>query len=212
MSDTVNGKRLFISTLILVIVHLAGIIGINSPYRDFFLVLSPLNLLLSAMLLLWNHKRFNAATIIFLAITATAGFLVEVAGVHTHIIFGSYDYGKTLGLKLFDVPLIIGINWLMLVYCAGTIVNKLNADIFVKSLTGAALLVAMDLLIEPVAIKYDFWDWYEGTVPLRNYIAWYVVSFLLLLLFNKLQFNKENKLAQSLFIIQLIFFAALCAF
>src|SRR6218665_3631044 len=120
MSDTVNGKRLFISTLILVIVHLAGIIGINSPYRDFFLVLSPLNLLLSAMLLLWNHKHFNAATIIFLAITATAGFLVEVAGVHTHIIFGSYDYGKTLGLKLFDVPLIIGINWLMLVYCAGT--------------------------------------------------------------------------------------------
>lgn len=212
MPAPANHKRLLISTIILVIVHLAGIIGIHTPYKELFLALSPLNLLLSALLLLWNHKNFNNATLSFLIITAVAGFLVEVAGVHTRLIFGSYLYGKTLGLKLFDVPLIIGINWMMLVYCAGTIVNRLNAGTVIKSLAGAALLVAMDLLIEPVAIRYDFWDWYEGSIPLRNYIAWFVVSFLLLLLFNKLQFNKENKLAQSLFIIQLIFFAALCAF
>ena len=212
MPEQPKDNQLFVSTIVLVIIHAAGIIGIHSPYKELFLSLSPVNLLLSASLLLWNHKGFNKALFTFIIISAFAGYLVEVAGVQTQLIFGSYGYGKTLGLKLAEVPLIIGINWMMLVYCAGTIVNRLNTSVVIKSLAGASLLVALDLLIEPVAIKYDFWHWYTAEVPRQNYIAWFIVSFLLLLVFNSLNFNKENKLAQSLFIIQLIFFALLFAF
>jgi len=212
MSATQKDKRLFVSTIILVIIHVAGIIGIHSPYKDLFLSLSAANLLVSAALLLWNHKSFDTSLLSFIILTFLGGYFIEVLGVKTNLIFGSYEYGNTLGLKMLEVPVIIGVNWMMLVYCAGMIANRLNVSKFIKSTAGAALLTALDLLIEPVAIRYDFWDWYEGLPPLQNYVAWFIVSFLLLLVFNTLKFNKENKLATTLFIIQLIFFATLCAF
>jgi putative membrane protein len=40
-------------------------------------------------------------------------------GVHTGILFGNYKYGNALGLKLNDVPILIGINWFIVVYACG---------------------------------------------------------------------------------------------
>ena len=129
-------------------------------------------------------------------------------GVRTGIIFGNYHYGNTLGIKLLDVPVIIGINWMILIYCVGCIFHKIPGPIAVKSLMGAALLTGLDLMMEPIAMKYDFWKWNNSPIPAQNYVAWFVVSFLLLLIFHSLKFNKENKLAPSFYIIQLAFFGA----
>ena len=71
------------------------------------------------------------------------------------------------------------------------------------------MLVLLDWLIEPVAVKYDFWQWTNTVVPMQNYIAWFIISALLLFIFNKFEFQKNNKLAQALYIIQLVFFASL---
>ncbi|MCW3085193.1 MAG: carotenoid biosynthesis protein [Bacteroidetes bacterium] len=205
-------KQLFVSAIILVIVHVAGIIGIHSVYRDFFLALTPVNLLLSAFLLLLNHKNFNKPFLLFIIVCSVSGFFIEFLGVKTKIIFGYYDYRNTLGWKLLDVPLVIGVNWLMLVYCAGIISDKIKTTIILKSCIGALMLVILDNMIEPVSGKYGFWEWYEGIAPMRNYIAWFIVSFLLLYLFHSLKFNKQNKLAPVLLIIQFLFFAVLCFF
>lgn len=209
MSNGQKDKRLFVSTIILVVVHLAGIIGIQTEYKDLFLMCTPVNLLLSIGLLFWNHSEFNKSFFIFSILTFLLGYIVEVAGVKTGMIFGDYSYGKTLGLKLFDVPLIIGVNWLLLVYCVGVISNALNISALFKSLFGAALLTALDLSIEVVAIKYDFWNWVGDYPPIKNFVAWFIISFLLLLLFHSLNFNKNNKFAKGLFIIQLVFFIVL---
>jgi putative membrane protein len=40
---------------------------------------------------------------------------LEVVGVKTGLIFGEYKYGSTLGIKLFEVPLIIGFNWVFVI-------------------------------------------------------------------------------------------------
>jgi putative membrane protein len=148
-----GNRHLFISTLILVIVHLTGLIGINSAAGETFLQLTPVNLLLCFLLLLINHRGFNTSFIVFIIITCVCGFLVEVAGVHTGMIFGKYEYGNTLGTKLFDVPLIIGINWFLLIYSAGTICEKLPYNKYIKSLIGAVLLVMLDVILEPVAVR-----------------------------------------------------------
>lgn len=203
-----KNKRLFISAAILLIVHIAGIIGLQTSYRDLFLGLTPINLLLSASLLFINHQQFNKNFILFAVITLLSGFFVEVAGVRTGAIFGSYWYEETLGWKVLNVPVVISVNWLMLVYSAGVISNKLNANIILKSATGAALLLILDLLIEQNAHNYKFWSWMDGKIPMQNYIAWFLVSFVLLLLFHSLKFKKENKLAPVLYIVQLLFFAS----
>ena len=170
---------------------------------------TPLNLLLSISLLLWNHTEFNKSFFTFFVLTFLTGYFIEVVGVKTGMIFGNYSYGPTLGFKLFDVPVIIGINWLILIYIVGVIFNKLNVPGLVKSLFGAAVLTTLDFFIEVVAIKYNFWKWSNYTPPNQNFLAWFVVSFLLLLLFNSMNFSKNNKLAQGLFIIQLVFFVTL---
>lgn len=216
MSNEQKDKRLFavpasrqVSTIILVVVHVAGIIGLQTEYKDLFLMCTPVNLLLSVGLLFWNHNDFSKSFYIFCFLTYLAGYFIEVAGIKTRIIFGDYWYGGTLGLKVLDVPIIIGVNWLLLIYCVGVISNKLKISNFFKSLLGAGVLAATDIFIEIVALKYDFWHWWGNYPPLQNYIAWFIVSFLLLFLFHSMNFKKDNKLAQGLFIIQLVFFIAL---
>jgi putative membrane protein len=212
MTEQQKDMRLFVSTIILVIIHIAGIIGIHSPLKDLFLMLTPFNLIMCITLLFINHSTFNKSFFLFCFITFFISFFIEVAGVRTGIIFGNYAYGQTLGLKALDVPIIIGANWMMLIYCVGVICNKIKTSVILKSLIGSSILVVFDYVIEPVAIKYNYWTWNHSNVPLQNYVGWFVVSFLLLLLFNFLNFTKNNKLAQSLFIIQFVFFILLALF
>jgi putative membrane protein len=205
-------KILSISTIILVILHVAGLLGILSPYRNLFLMLSPINLLLSAFLLFINQKELTKSFYIFCVVSFLAGFFIEVIGINTGLIFGKYTYGASLGFKLINVPLIIGINWLILIYSIGVICNNLKINIIYKSLLGAAMLVILDFFIEPVAVKYDFWLWNNSVVPVQNYIGWFVTSSCLLFLFHKMEFNKSNNLARALYIIQLVFFVILATF
>ncbi len=197
------------SIAIILLLHAVGLLGLNSGYRELFLALTPINLFLSFVILFINQQEKNKAFILFCSCIFVLGFSAEVIGVKTGLLFGVYTYGNTLGLKLFNVPLIIGVNWLILVYAAGTILHKLPLHILLKSLIGAAMLTILDVLIEPVAIKFDFWHWENGNIPMQNYIAWFIISFIFLLLYNKFQFNKNNLPAKVLYIVQIVFFIVL---
>lgn len=67
-------------------------------------------------------------------------------------------------------------------------------------------MMGIDFLIEPVAINYDFWKWEENSIPPQNYIAWFLISFVMLLMSEKILTKRTNKLAIVLFITQLLFF------
>ncbi|MGZ4048033.1 MAG: carotenoid biosynthesis protein [Bacteroidia bacterium] len=209
MSPGQKDKKFFITATFLVVIYLAGVIGLLSSYKNLFLFLTPFSLLLSASLVFINHKDFNKNFYVFCFTSFLTGFFIEVIGTKTGLIFGNYTYGNTLGIKLFDVPVIIGINWLVLIYCIGIICSKLNIPFFLKSFIGAGMLVILDFFIEVVAVKYDFWGWQCSAPPVKNFIGWFVVSFVLLLIFNQLKFNKVNPIAKVLFIVQLIFFTLL---
>ncbi|HMQ01191.1 MAG TPA: carotenoid biosynthesis protein, partial [Cyclobacteriaceae bacterium] len=79
----------------------------------------------------------------------------------------------------------------------------------IKVLLGTALAVLLDVFIEPVAIHYDFWSWENITPPLQNYIGWFVVSSLLLVIFFQKPDRSSNKSAIAFLFIQLGFFALL---
>jgi len=72
------------------------------------------------------------------------GFGVEVLGVKTELIFGSYHYGESLGYKWLSVPLLIGVNWCMLLYCTSQLSKFKN--FIINALFGAALMVVLDFL------------------------------------------------------------------
>ena len=209
MSFVLKDKKLFISTIILIVFHVVGIIGLKSSYYSSFIQISSFTLLVSFILLLINHKQYNNSFYLFLIVSYIINYSVELFGVKTGILFGNYSYGNSLGIKLFDVPLIIGINWFILVYSVGCICHTINVHFIFKSIIGALMLVLLDILIEPVAIQLDFWTWEQNVIPIRNYVGWFITAFVLLILFNKFEFNKNNPLAKALYIIQLVFFALL---
>lgn len=187
--------------------YLAGLIGLNVPAAaPLFQFLTPLNLVASLGLLLLFHTNFRPAFWMYSLLAFAVGFLVEVAGVATGLIFGQYAYGDTLGFKLAEVPLIIGTNWLMLSYICGSVTDRLSVPVWAKVLLAAGLMTLLDVLIEPVAMRLDFWQWEGGVVPWQNYAAWFGVSVVLFLAYFKLPFRKQNQLAPLLLLLQFLFF------
>lgn len=90
------------------------------------------------------------------AIIAASGYLIELIGIITGLIFGEYAYGSGLGLKLFDVPLIIGLNWAILVFATAALTQQFLWPTWLKATLAATLMVAYDFFLEPVAINFDF--------------------------------------------------------
>ena len=160
--------------------------------------------------MIFFQKNKNLSFWLFLAISALAGYLIEVLGVKTGLIFGEYKYLTTLGPKIFEVPPIIGLNWFLMIYCTGSFVLSFNTrNIFLKSLIGAVLMTAFDFFAEPVAIDQKMWSWTNNNPPIQNYVAWFAISFVLLIYFNKTSFEKKNKLSTAVFWFQWLFFVSL---
>lgn len=204
-------RRTRLSIALLILFHTVGAIGLSlDATRELVLGFTPMNLVLSCMVLMWNHKKWNIAFVFWLLGVMLTGYLVEVVGVQGKCLFGGgYHYGETLGWELWEVPPVMGINWFILVYSVGIIFLNWRMNIIVKSLLGASLMVGLDIFIEPVAIALDFWNWESIHVPFQNYITWGVISFVMLLIFFVLPDIKSNKVGPALFFIQLAFFVVL---
>lgn len=193
--------------VILPLMYLAGLIGLNVPLSaSLFQVLTPFNLIASLILLLLFHTDFRPSFWVYCAVAFSVGFLVEVVGVHTGAIFGEYAYGEVLGLKVLEVPLTIGINWLMLSYLCGSVTDRLPVTMILKVLIAAGMMTLLDFVIEPAAVQLGFWQWYGGSIPPQNYLAWYVVSAALFFVYFKMPFQKKNILAPLLLVLQFLFF------
>ncbi|MCF8324906.1 MAG: carotenoid biosynthesis protein [Leadbetterella sp.] len=193
--------------------YLAGIIGLSfSSTQTFFQYLTPFHLLSSFVFLILSQENRNTSFWKFVILAISVGYLIEVLGVKTQMIFGAYAYQTTLGLKILGVPPMIGINWFLMVFCAGILIEKItkkSSNIFQKTTLGAILLTIFDFIAEPVAISQNMWTWTYGTPPFQNYIAWFIVAFVLLFAFFKLKLRKNNPLGVALFFFQLLFFAVL---
>ena len=194
----------------LVIFYTVGVAGMIIPQtRDLFKALVPLNLLMNVFLLLIYHGKIDLRFAWKALLIYSAGFVVELAGVNTGLIFGSYEYGTTLGPHLFHTPLMIGVNWFMLVYASLVITSKFIEHRYFRILIAAVLMVVYDFALEPSAIDLDMWDW-GGAVPMQNYVAWLVISFVLIWFADRSRLvNKENKIAVPLFFVQMGFFILL---
>jgi putative membrane protein len=197
----------------LIYFYAIGTIGLLFPLtREIFIYLIPYTLMLSFVLLLFFHKPMQLKIGIVFFIIAFAGYFIEVIGVNSGIIFGNYYYEYALGLKILNTPLIIGINWVMLIYCVNILFNKLNIHFVPKALIGACMMLIYDIILEPVAIKLHMWQWENNTVPLQNYLAWFLISFVFLLLIEIANVKPQNPIAKRMLMVQLGFFFLLNIF
>ncbi len=195
----------------LTLFYLVGAAGFIFPEtRTLFSKITPFALLLNVAFLAWfHHPKPDTKTVIFFTAIFLISFIVEMAGVQTGWIFGEYNYAEGLGIKVFETPLIIGINWLMLVYCTKIIADYLPAWKITKTIMAASLMVLYDLILEQVAPHLKMWVWKDDAIPLQNFGAWFLLALIFQSLAYALKIRFSNKLAAPVFIIQTLFFVFL---
>lgn len=198
-----------VAKIIIVLWYLVGIAGfLIHPLRPLFQVLTPFGMIAAAILLLYFHKPKNLKNWLIFAGIALVGFFVELIGVNTQVLFGHYEYENALGFKLWNTPLVIGLNWLVLIYCIASLAAKIR-NTWYFPIVGALAMVAFDWLMEPVAMNTGMWSWVDGAIPLKNYTDWFLISGFLFLLIRILKVEIGNKIAPVLLAMQLVFFLVL---
>lgn len=193
---------------ILVLFYTVGTVGLLMPaFRNDFLGLSPYNLVLTFIIAVLAHGKWSRSDAVFFAICYTVSMAAEWIGTSTGWLFGTYYYGKNLGLGIAGVPLVIGLNWWVLTISSASISQRISSSVIIRSLIGASLMTILDVLMEPVAMTSDFWHWKDGIIPVYNYVCWFLLAFVLHLLYCKLTSTESNKVFHALFLTLTLFFS-----
>jgi len=215
-----GNKTLYISIFIAVLFHVSGLVGMLTDARPWFISMTPLTLVLMTGLIIWNEKIIHREFILFFGLCFSFGYLSELIGTSTGLLFGEYSYGYAMGYMVLGVPLLIGIQWFVTVYSIGHTVLfgyslvKGNGyrSIFTNFLLvifAAGLTTLFDFILEPSAVSLGYWEWHpEGLIPFFNYISWFFISgFLLVPFFMLEQMSRHiNYFSIILIFIQTIFF------
>lgn len=184
-----------------------GIVLFSIPWtQTLFFHITPLTLVGLAAVVFAYHREWTSKNLFVFLFIFLFSFLIEVIGVKTGHLFGHYVYQTSLGIKLFDVPLIIGVNWLVLSYGAHAIVRRLVDTRILRIIAGALLLVLYDVILEFAAPLMHMWIFEIGYPPIDNFIMWFVLGLIFQTGLELFQISTDNKSARALFIIQMIFF------
>ena len=200
-----------ISIFIIWLVHISGLLGMVFYDLDFFAGYTSINLFLMSIILFANIKLNNKNQIFSLLLIFLIGMFSEFIGVNYGLIFGEYIYGNNLGFKLFGVPFLIGLNWVILTVICANIASILikNNSIIQIIILGTLLMLLMDFVMEPIAPKLDLWRFKNLVVPTSNYIGWLIISILTQTIYNIQFMEKEVKLSFNLYTAIFTFFVTL---
>ena len=212
MLKLIDNKELrSFSIFIVWLLNISGFFGILSNQKDFFLSSSPYVLTVTLFLLVVNNS-IDKKLLVRLFYIFLLGLSVEIIGVNFSFFFGEYKYGDNLGVKVFNVPIVIGFNWVLLVIITGNIADRFfPKSILRKVLFGSTMMILLDLLIEISAPKLDYWEFALNPVPFSNYLWWFIFSILFHFIYQT-NSKKEYIVSTNILIIHFLFFGLLALF
>lgn len=200
-------STLFICALY--IIHLSALIGVYLGYIQWFLS-KTWAILFLIFLVIWDGLPKKSIKISWpIPAIFFIGFIAEWLGVKFGFLFGDYSYGANLGMKLDDIPIIMGINWVILSLATRGIIQRFFKFPVIKILVSSVLMVSLDVLLEPLAPRLDYWSFDTMVAPLSNYMGWLVYSILMQSLLELVQFKGHFNISVHILIIQVFFFGSL---
>lgn len=191
---------------------ISGCIGFLSPAYTWFVSLTPLNLALYILVILLTLEDISKRFFMAIAIPFAMGMLSEMLGVNYGLIFGEYSYGENMGWKVLGVPWMIGVNWAVLTYCTAVVAKRLTSSHLGSVVISSLLMVAIDLLMEVSAPRFDYWEFEGGIAPLQNYFGWFGVAFVAQYLFQSVYRLEKNVAAYHILAGITLFFSIFLLF
>ena len=189
----------------LILVYFSGAIG-YSFYPAFFKPFTPYTLVFTCLVFVSFQNIKEYKYILSFFALALIGYISEVIGVKTSLVFGEYHYGDALGFKILEVPFVISLNWALLINIGILTGSLINQKPIILSFISAAIITVLDLLIEQVASEMEYWHFSDEIAQIHNYLGWFVISFIASLVFQKIMLSGNKKIALLFFSLQVFFF------
>jgi uncharacterized membrane protein len=138
----------------------------------------------------WMSTSFRDASLL-LATSSLVGCALEFAGIRCAFFCGSrYQYDAGIALQILGgVPVCVLLMWFVIAYTAIVFLRPFAIRVgeslswkrlAVKASLCALYMVAVDVFLDPLAVTYGLWRWENPgpyfTVPLRNFVAWFIVG------------------------------------
>jgi len=111
---------------------------------------------------------------------------IEALGAHTGFPFGDYHYTDSFGPMVYGVPLTIPLAWHVVVTNALFVVRAVvpHASRVTEAIVAGIICTLYDFVLEPFAttVKH-YWVWTDKEIPPLNYVAWFILSAMLIGIF-----------------------------
>ncbi len=181
----------------------------------------PVVILILHSLIALSLKR----SILFIFLAASIGTIMEYIGLKDGTFFGGHYIYKSQ-ITLFNVPINVILFWAVFIYTGYSITNSFlfwlkrekpnfktrNFWLLLSTIAFDGLVVvALDLFMDPIAVKSGSWKWLEGGqyfgVPIGNFIGWFIVTIIVTTIFRILEYffpEKETNYNKSIFIIPVL--------
>ncbi len=130
----------------------------------------------------WTPNSARRWMLIILA----CSLAVETLGALTGFPFGAYSYTNHFGPMLGAVPLTIPLAWHVVVTNALFVSRRVlpHSSRLTEAALAGLLCTLYDFILEPFATSVKaYWIWSGGSIPLQNYVAWFILSGLLVWFF-----------------------------
>ncbi|MCC8087745.1 MAG: carotenoid biosynthesis protein [Rikenellaceae bacterium] len=180
--------------------------------RGIFISITTLSLLLVIFSVFYFNRDWNSTQVAWGIFIVTSSYLLEYYGVATGTIFGEYIYGRGLAPLIKGTPLIIGLNWLFLIYSTHLIANKTCGTVVGRIVCASLLMLLYDVVAEWVAPYMKMWSFSSGYPPLRNFSVWFAASVFYHTGFELIPLRHDNPSARFLYAVQIVFFIVIGIF
>ena len=144
----------------------------------------------------------------FACASGVYALVLETVAVKTGVPYGRFSYGPKIGKLLFDaVPWTVPFSWTPLALWALTLSRG-------RIFLAGALLVGVDLCLDPGAVAQEFWRYEAGgayfSVPLSNFLGWLLSGSLGAWLGRKSDWASAPQEAMTSGLLSIAFWTSVC--
>ncbi|MFZ8848304.1 MAG: carotenoid biosynthesis protein [Minisyncoccia bacterium] len=197
-----------ITLLFIALFYITGAFFLTSNSLNFrFFEYSSFIILLNFLIvIIFQKNKFNKKFLLFFILFYLFFFFIEVLGVKTGKIFGSYFYGESLGFKIFETPVLIGLNWIFLIYLTFAFSELFKISDKFKIILGSLLMLFYDFILEKVAPLMGLWFWEGNSAPFLNYFSWFILALISHSILRFFKFEIKNIFAVFVYFLHIIFY------